>query len=107
MKPVGNPKHLVIGTKIDLKARTGDQRRADVRLLAQKPMTVLRDRQEAVKTAMKKVETAFIEAHAKCNLEEKNEQLRQIENLREQGRDLGNAIGLKVITTKGFNPKRK
>jgi len=106
MGAVGDPKHLIIGTKVDLKARTGAQRRADVRLLAQKPMKILRERQEAVGTAKKKVEVAFIEAHAKCNLEKKNEEIRKIENLREQERDLANAIGLKVITTKGFKGKK-
>jgi len=107
MKPVGDPKHLVIGTKIDLGKRTGDQRRADVRLLAQKPMANLRARQKAVGEAQRKNQTAYGDAHAVHDRPKMLELLKEKSNLDEQERDLGNAIGLKVITTPGFDPRRK
>lgn len=107
MKTIGNPKHLIIGTKIDLAKRTGDQRRADVRLLAEKPMTVLRNRQRRVQEAISRASKGYYMAIEKGRPEKVLELGMKRTILREQERDLENAIGLKVITTPGFNPRRK
>jgi hypothetical protein len=105
MKIFGDPKHLIIGTKIDLVKRTGDQRRADVRLLAQKPMTVLRNRQKRVQEAISSASKGYYMAIEKGRPEKVLEFGMKRTILREQERDLENAIGLKVITAPGFKAR--
>jgi hypothetical protein len=69
-------------------------------------MTVLRDRQKAVQEALAGVYKGYYKAVEQGKTEKVIELGLKRANLVEQERDIGNAIGLKIITTKGFNPKR-